>query len=170
MSCCRPKLKNIDRSSAQQLAITVGNVTVIITDFKEKTRSSSTSSSTATSSSGSSEQQHLSSSSESTDRGSSRASTPRRDLTSGHNELLWGCWKSRIFKRIVDAQIEPLHLKGWRIIIMHGHRFHLDILWQGVPCVSILFLTHPPQVPPHTLVSYHLRLMSGHWEHQRKRM
>ncbi|MCJ8741768.1 hypothetical protein PDJAM_G00074530 [Pangasius djambal] len=84
----RPKLKNIDRSSAQQLAITVGNVTVIITDFKEKTRSSSTSSSTATSSSGSSEQQHLSSSSESTDRGSSRASTPRRDLTSGHNELL----------------------------------------------------------------------------------
>ncbi|TTE51852.1 RING1 and YY1-binding protein A [Bagarius yarrelli] len=84
----RPKLKNIDRSSAQQLAITVGNVTVIITDFKEKTRSSSTSSSTATSSSGSFEQQHLSSSSESTDRGSSRASTPRRDLISGHNELL----------------------------------------------------------------------------------
>ncbi|KAI5612375.1 RING1 and YY1-binding protein A [Silurus asotus] len=88
MRSLRPKLKNIDRSSAQQLAITVGNVTVIITDFKEKTRSSSTSSSTATSSSGSSEQQHLSSSSESTDRGSSRASTPRRDLTAGHNELL----------------------------------------------------------------------------------
>ncbi|XP_062872257.1 RING1 and YY1-binding protein A [Trichomycterus rosablanca] len=85
----RPKLKNIDRSSAQQLAITVGNVTVIITDFKEKTRSSSTSSSTATSSSGGSEQQHLSSSSESTDRGSSRASTPRQDLSSAvHNEPL----------------------------------------------------------------------------------
>ncbi|XP_032825404.1 YY1-associated factor 2-like [Petromyzon marinus] len=32
----RPKLKNIDRSSGQQLAVTVGNVTVIITDFKEK--------------------------------------------------------------------------------------------------------------------------------------
>lgn len=84
----RPKLKNIDRSSAQQLAITVGNVTVIITDFKEKTRSSSTSSSTVTSSAGS-EQQHLSSSSESTDKGSSRASTPRRDHSSGHNETLW---------------------------------------------------------------------------------
>lgn len=83
----RPKLKNIDRSSAQQLAITVGNVTVIITDFKEKTRSSSTSSSTVTSSAGS-EQQHLSSSSESTDKGSSRASTPRRDHSSGHNETL----------------------------------------------------------------------------------
>lgn len=98
LSCCRPKLKNIDRSSAQQLAITVGNVTVIITDFKEKTRTSSTSSSTATSSSGSSEQQHLSSSSESTDRGWALASTPCRDLTSGHNELLWGCWKLRILK------------------------------------------------------------------------
>lgn len=84
----RPKLKNIDRSSAQQLAITVGNVTVIITDFKEKTRSSSTSSSTVTSSAGS-EQQHLSSSSESTDKGSSRASTPRRDHSSGQNETLW---------------------------------------------------------------------------------
>nr|Q7SYB3.1 RecName: Full=RING1 and YY1-binding protein A; AltName: Full=Death effector domain-associated factor A; Short=DED-associated factor A [Danio rerio]AAH54937.1 RING1 and YY1 binding protein a [Danio rerio] len=83
----RPKLKNVDRSSAQQLAITVGNVTVIITDFKEKTRSSSTSSSTVTSSAGS-EQQHLSSSSESTDKGSSRASTPRRDHSSGHNETL----------------------------------------------------------------------------------
>ncbi|KAA0706865.1 A Death effector domain-associated factor [Triplophysa tibetana] len=83
----RPKLKNIDRSSAQQLAVTVGNVTVIITDFKEKTRSSSISSSTVTSSAGS-EQQHLSSSSESTDKGSSRASTPRRDHTSGHNETL----------------------------------------------------------------------------------
>ncbi|XP_076840728.1 RING1 and YY1-binding protein A [Brachyhypopomus gauderio] len=83
----RPKLKNVDRSSAQQLAITVGNVTVIITDFKEKTRSSSTSSSTVTSSAGS-EQQHLSSSSESTDKGSSRASTPRRDLASGNSEVL----------------------------------------------------------------------------------
>ncbi|XP_016109385.1 RING1 and YY1-binding protein A [Sinocyclocheilus grahami] len=83
----RPKLKNVDRSSAQQLAITVGNVTVIITDFKEKTRSSSTSSSTVTSSAGS-EQQHLSSSSESTDKGSSRASTPRRDHSSGHNETM----------------------------------------------------------------------------------
>ncbi|RVE72653.1 hypothetical protein OJAV_G00043010 [Oryzias javanicus] len=81
----RPKLKNIDRSTAQQLAITVGNVTVIITDFKEKTRSSSTSSSTITSSAGS-EQQHQSSGSESVDKGSSRASTPKGDLSVGHDE------------------------------------------------------------------------------------
>ncbi|XP_062251111.1 RING1 and YY1-binding protein B [Platichthys flesus] len=81
----RPKLKNIDRSTAQQLAITVGNVTVIITDFKEKTRSSSTSSSTITSSAGS-EQQHQSSGSESMDKSSSRASTPKGDLSVGHDE------------------------------------------------------------------------------------
>ncbi|XP_037107827.1 RING1 and YY1-binding protein B isoform X1 [Syngnathus acus] len=82
----RPKLKNIDRSTAQQLAITVGNVTVIITDFKEKSRSSSTSSSTITSSVGS-EQQHQSSGSESMDKGSSRASTPKGgDLSVGHDE------------------------------------------------------------------------------------
>ncbi|KAG5835710.1 hypothetical protein ANANG_G00246900 [Anguilla anguilla] len=81
----RPKLKNIDRSTAQQLAITVGNVTVIITDFKEKTRTSSTSSSTVTSSTGS-EQQHQSSGSESMDKGSSRASTPKGDLSLGHDE------------------------------------------------------------------------------------
>ncbi|XP_056109667.1 RING1 and YY1-binding protein B [Rhinichthys klamathensis goyatoka] len=81
----RPKLKNIDRSTAQQLAITVGNVTVIITDFKEKTRTSSTSSSTVTSSAGS-EQQHQSSGSESMDKGSSRASTPKGDLSVGHDE------------------------------------------------------------------------------------
>uniref|UniRef100_H3CPH8 RING1 and YY1 binding protein n=1 Tax=Tetraodon nigroviridis TaxID=99883 RepID=H3CPH8_TETNG len=81
----RPKLKNVDRSTAQQLAITVGNVTVIITDFKEKTRSSSTSSSTVTSSLGS-EQQHQSSGSESMDKGSSRASTPKGDLSVGHDE------------------------------------------------------------------------------------
>ncbi|KAM8914512.1 RING1 and YY1-binding protein B [Spinachia spinachia] len=81
----RPKLKNIDRSTAQQLAITVGNVTVIITDFKEKSRSSSTSSSTITSSAGS-EQQHQSSGSESMDKGSSRASTPKGELSVGHDE------------------------------------------------------------------------------------
>ncbi|XP_056605977.1 RING1 and YY1-binding protein B [Triplophysa dalaica] len=81
----RPKLKNIDRSTAQQLAITVGNVTVIITDFKEKTRTSSTSSSTVTSSVGS-ELQHQSSGSESMDKGSSRASTPKGDLSIGHDE------------------------------------------------------------------------------------
>lgn len=77
----------MDRSTAQQLAITVGNVTVIITDFKEKTRSSSTSS-TITSSAGS-EQQHQSSGSESMDKGSSRASTPKGDLSVGHDESFW---------------------------------------------------------------------------------
>lgn len=87
----RPKLKNIDRSTAQQLAITVGNVTVIITDFKEKTRTSSTSSSTVTSSAGS-EQQHQSSGSESMDKGSSRASTPKGDLSVGHDESFWAPW------------------------------------------------------------------------------
>ncbi|KAL6111316.1 rybp [Pungitius sinensis] len=81
----RPKLKNVDRSTAQQLAITVGNVTVIITDFKEKSRSSSTSSSTITSSVGS-EQQHQSSGSESMDKSSSRASTPKGELSVGHDE------------------------------------------------------------------------------------
>ncbi|XP_051059837.1 RING1 and YY1-binding protein-like [Phodopus roborovskii] len=70
----RPRLKNVDRSTAQQLAVTVGNVTVIITDFKEKTRSSSTSSSTVTSSAGSEQQNQSSSGSESTDKGSSRSS------------------------------------------------------------------------------------------------
>uniref|UniRef100_A0A8K9UVM9 RING1 and YY1 binding protein n=1 Tax=Oncorhynchus mykiss TaxID=8022 RepID=A0A8K9UVM9_ONCMY len=81
----RPKLKNIDRSTAQQLAITVGNVTVIITDFKEKTRSSSTSSSTVTSSAGS-EQQHQSSGSESMDKSSTRTSTPKGELSVGQDE------------------------------------------------------------------------------------
>lgn len=45
----RPRLKNIDRSSAQHLEVTVGDLTVIITDFKEKTKPSSSSSSTASS-------------------------------------------------------------------------------------------------------------------------
>lgn len=38
----RPRLKNIDRSSAQHLEVTVGDLTVIITDFKEKVRPMST--------------------------------------------------------------------------------------------------------------------------------
>lgn len=37
----RPRLKNIDRSSAQQKAVTVNNVTVIITEFQPKRRLSS---------------------------------------------------------------------------------------------------------------------------------
>ncbi|XP_028408029.1 YY1-associated factor 2-like isoform X1 [Dendronephthya gigantea] len=30
----RPRLKNVDRSSAQELSVTVGNITVTITDYK----------------------------------------------------------------------------------------------------------------------------------------
>lgn len=82
----RPRLKNVDRSTAQQLAVTVGNVTVIITDFKEKTRSSSTSSSTVTSSAGSEQQNQSSSGSESTDKGSSRSSTPKGDMSAANDE------------------------------------------------------------------------------------
>nr|XP_033782037.1 RING1 and YY1-binding protein isoform X2 [Geotrypetes seraphini] len=82
----RPRLKNVDRSTAQQLAVTVGNVTVIITDFKEKTRSSSTSSSTVTSSTGSEQQNQSSSGSECTDKGSSRSSTPKGDMSAVNDE------------------------------------------------------------------------------------
>ncbi|XP_029456950.1 RING1 and YY1-binding protein [Rhinatrema bivittatum] len=82
----RPRLKNVDRSTAQQLAVTVGNVTVIITDFKEKTRSSSTSSSTVTSSAGSEQQNQSSSGSECTDKGSSRSSTPKGDMSAVNDE------------------------------------------------------------------------------------
>ncbi|XP_043933912.1 RING1 and YY1-binding protein isoform X2 [Protopterus annectens] len=82
----KPRLKNVDRSTAQQLAVTVGNVTVIITDFKEKTRSTSTSSSTVTSSAGSEQQNQSCSGSESTDKGSSRSSTPKGDLSVVNDE------------------------------------------------------------------------------------
>ena len=33
-----PRLKNIDRSSAQSMSVTVGSVTVVITDYKPKKR------------------------------------------------------------------------------------------------------------------------------------
>ena len=33
-----PRLKNVDRSSAQQIAVTVDNVTVMITDYQPKKR------------------------------------------------------------------------------------------------------------------------------------
>lgn len=91
LTCFRPRLKNVDRSTAQQLAVTVGNVTVIITDFKEKTRSSSTSSSTVTSSAGSEQQNQSSSGSESTDKGSSRSSTPKGDMSAVNDESFWNC-------------------------------------------------------------------------------
>ncbi|CAL8318535.1 unnamed protein product [Lota lota] len=95
----RPRLKNIDRSSAQHLEVTVGDLTVIITDFKEKARPSPTttptttttppsSSSSSSSSSGAAamaaaaaaagdHHSHNGSGSENTDRGVSRSSSPR---------------------------------------------------------------------------------------------
>ncbi|XP_077986075.1 YY1-associated factor 2-like [Glandiceps talaboti] len=53
----RPRLKNIDRSSGTQMAVTVNNVTVIITDYKEKSNHKfSTPSSTISSSPSSSQE------------------------------------------------------------------------------------------------------------------
>ncbi|KAI4802830.1 hypothetical protein KUCAC02_006404 [Chaenocephalus aceratus] len=60
----RPRLKNIDRSSAQHLEVTVGDLTVIITDFKEKNGSSS----------------------ETTEKGLSRSSSPRGEGSSVNGE------------------------------------------------------------------------------------
>lgn len=41
LSCFRPaRLKNIDRATAQHMVVTVGDVTVIITDYKPKPESS----------------------------------------------------------------------------------------------------------------------------------
>lgn len=71
----RPRLKNIDRSSAQHLEVTVGDLTVIITDFKEKAKPISTSTSAA------SADQHSQSgsSSDNTERGVSRCSSPHAE-------------------------------------------------------------------------------------------
>ncbi|XP_034031988.1 YY1-associated factor 2-like [Thalassophryne amazonica] len=73
----RPRLKNIDRSSAQHLEVTVGDLTVIITDFKEKVRPTSTSTTTV------SVDQHSQSgsSSDNTERGVSRCSSPRGEAS-----------------------------------------------------------------------------------------
>ncbi|XP_040004427.1 YY1-associated factor 2 [Xiphias gladius] len=83
----RPRLKNIDRSSAQHLEVTVGDLTVIITDFKEKAKPSSTS---ATSSSAASSVVDLhsqnGSSSENTEKGLSRSSSPRGEGSSVNGE------------------------------------------------------------------------------------
>ncbi|XP_034735658.1 YY1-associated factor 2-like [Etheostoma cragini] len=69
----RPRLKNIDRSSAQHLEVTVGDLTVIITDFKEKVKPTSTSTSAASADPHS----QSGSSSDNTERGVSRCSSPR---------------------------------------------------------------------------------------------
>ncbi|XP_023135910.1 YY1-associated factor 2-like [Amphiprion ocellaris] len=78
----RPRLKNIDRSSAQHLEVTVGDLTVIITDFKEKAKPTSTSTSAA------SADQHSQSgsSSDNTERGVSRCSSPRGEGSSVNGE------------------------------------------------------------------------------------
>ena len=41
MYFCRPRLKNVDRSTAEHNEVTVNNVTVIITEFQPKNKSSS---------------------------------------------------------------------------------------------------------------------------------
>ncbi|XP_041721261.2 YY1-associated factor 2 [Coregonus clupeaformis] len=84
----RPRLKNIDRSSAQHLEVTVGDLTVIITDFKEKTKPPPSSSSSTTTTppssttpsstvSVSAEHHSGSSSDNNAERGVSRSSSPR---------------------------------------------------------------------------------------------
>ncbi|XP_030638018.1 YY1-associated factor 2 isoform X2 [Chanos chanos] len=79
----RPRLKNIDRSSAQHLEVTVGDLTVIITDFKEKTKPSSSCSSSATSAD---QHSQSGSSSDNTERGISRSSSPRGEASSVNGE------------------------------------------------------------------------------------
>uniref|UniRef100_A0A3Q3FCS5 YY1 associated factor 2 n=1 Tax=Labrus bergylta TaxID=56723 RepID=A0A3Q3FCS5_9LABR len=84
----RPRLKNIDRSSAQHLEVTVGDLTVIITDFKEKAKPSSTSTTSSTSSAASAADHHSQngSSSETTEKGLSRSSSPRGEASSVNGE------------------------------------------------------------------------------------
>nr|XP_061809411.1 YY1-associated factor 2-like isoform X2 [Nerophis lumbriciformis] len=83
----RPRLKNIDRSSAQHLEVTVGDLTVIITDFKEKARPSSTSASSSSSAASSADHNSQNgSSSETTEKGLSRSSSPRGEGGSVNGE------------------------------------------------------------------------------------
>ncbi|XP_029471312.1 YY1-associated factor 2 isoform X1 [Rhinatrema bivittatum] len=78
----RPRLKNVDRSSAQHLEVTVGDLTVIITDFKEKTKSPPTSSAASVD-----QHSQSGSSSDNTERGVSRSSSPRGEASSINGEL-----------------------------------------------------------------------------------
>lgn len=71
----RPRLKNIDRSSAQHLEVTVGDLTVIITDFKEKVKPPASAVSID-------QLSHSGFSSDSTERDASRCSSPHRDSSS----------------------------------------------------------------------------------------
>ncbi|XP_061662612.1 YY1-associated factor 2 isoform X1 [Syngnathoides biaculeatus] len=85
----RPRLRNIDRSSAQHLEVTVGDLTVTITDFKEKARPPSASAASSSSSGAASSADHHGqngSSSETTEKGLSRSSSPRGDGGSVNGE------------------------------------------------------------------------------------
>ncbi|KAF6122667.1 YY1 associated factor 2 [Phyllostomus discolor] len=77
----RPRLKNVDRSSAQHLEVTVGDLTVIITDFKEKTKSPP-----ASSAASGDQHSQSGSSSDNTERGMSRSSSPRGEASSLNGE------------------------------------------------------------------------------------
>lgn len=77
----RPRLKNVDRSSAQHLEVTVGDLTVIITDFKEKAKSAPASSATSAD-----QHSQSGSSSDNTERGMSRSSSPRGEASSVNGE------------------------------------------------------------------------------------
>ncbi|KAL9854001.1 LOW QUALITY PROTEIN: YY1-associated factor 2 [Geothlypis trichas] len=77
----RPRLKNVDRSSAQHLEVTVGDLTVIITDFKEKTKSPP-----ASSAASADQHSQSGSSSDNTERGMSRSSSPRGEASSLNGE------------------------------------------------------------------------------------
>ncbi|XP_054631205.1 YY1-associated factor 2-like [Dunckerocampus dactyliophorus] len=74
----RPRLKNVDRSSARHLEVTVGDLTVIITDFKEKARPASTS----TNATSADLHGQSGSSSDNTERGVSRCSSPQGEGSS----------------------------------------------------------------------------------------
>ena len=63
----RPRLKNIDRNSAQELSVTVGNITVTITDYKLLSDDSSISDSLSHSTSNESLDSSLTSSEQSAD-------------------------------------------------------------------------------------------------------
>ncbi|KAJ8269784.1 hypothetical protein COCON_G00123910 [Conger conger] len=77
----RPRLRNVDRSSAQHLEVTVGDLTVIITDFKEKAKATPTSSATSAD-----QHSQSGSSSDNTERGVSRSSSPRGEGSSVNGE------------------------------------------------------------------------------------
>ncbi|KAJ8249930.1 hypothetical protein COCON_G00231460 [Conger conger] len=78
----RPRLKNVDRSSAQHLEVTVGDLTVIITDFKEKAKAAPSASSTPADQ----HSQSGSSSDTNAERGVSRSSSPRGEGSSVSGE------------------------------------------------------------------------------------